>query len=130
MVNNVILVGRVVDEPRFTTLNDSGYRVANFCMAVRKDFRDENNNYDSDFVPLVAWHGTAEVVRDYVHKGSVIGVRGRVNMRQTDVNGQKQNLINLVVENVSFISMTDRKKDLSLEDVDEANDLADDTSNN
>ena len=102
MVNNVILVGRVSDEPRYT-LTEAGYRVSNFFLAVRKDFRDENNNYDADFIPISAWHAVADLVRDYVHKGSLIGVRCRLSTRLQEFNGQKLTQLYLNAENINFI---------------------------
>ena len=111
MINNVVLVGRVADEPRFTII-DSGYKVANFTLAVRRETRDANNDHDCDFVQLSAWHSLSEIVRDYVHKGSVIGVRCRLGTRLQEIGGQKVNMIYIYAENVSFISMMPRPKDV------------------
>ena len=116
MVNNVILVGRVSDEPRYT-LTEAGYRVSNFFLAVRKDFRDENNNYDADFIPISAWHAAADLVRDYVHKGSLIGVRCRISTRLQEFNGQKLTQLYLNAENINFINLTEKKtEDKPVED--------------
>lgn len=116
MVNNVILVGRVSDEPRYT-LTEAGYRVSNFFLAVRKDFRDENNNYDADFIPISAWHAVADLVRDYVHKGSLIGVRCRLSTRLHEFNGQKLTQLYLNAENINFINLTEKKtEDKPVED--------------
>ena len=108
MVNNVILVGRVSDEPKYS-LTDAGYRVCHFHLAVRKEFRDENNNYEVDFLPITTWHAVADLIRDYVHKGSVIGVRCRASTKLQEINGQKFTQVYLNAENVNFISLTEKK---------------------
>lgn len=131
MVNNVVLVGKVIDDPRYSVLPDSGARVCNFALAVRRETRDDNNYYESDIIPLSAWFGTADVVRDFVTKGSVIGVRGRIYMRQQETNGQKFNNLNVIVEHVNFIQLAGKMKDDSTIDENPPNDeLGDDELEN
>ena len=116
MVNNVVLVGRVADDPRYV-VTEAGYRVCNFTLAVRRDTRDENNEYDCDFLPISAWQSLSEIIRDYVHKGSLIGVRCRLGAKVHEVGNQKVNMIHIYAENVSFISTNNKAKEVPAEQV-------------
>ena len=120
MINNVVLVGRIVDEPRFL-VTESGYHVVNFTLAIRKDTKDVNSEYESDFFPVSAWNTLADIVRDYVHKGSVIGARCHLATRTTEIGGKNFHAINIIAENVSFISLTNKPKEV--EPLDEAEEL-------
>ena len=102
MLNNVILVGRVVDDPQLKVL-DGGYKVANIMLAIQKPFRNEENEYESGYIPVQAWMKTAELICDYIGKGSILGCKCRLQTRLVEVNDLKFRTIDVVVERISFI---------------------------
>ena len=102
MLNNVILVGRVVEEPELKVL-EGGYKVANFVLAIQKPFRNESNEYETDFIPVQAWMKTAELICDYIGKGSVLGCKCRLQTKIVEVNDLKLKSIDVIVERISFI---------------------------
>lgn len=109
MLNNLILVGRLAEDPRVRTFDD-GVKVCNFTLAVERPFQNqETGDYDVDFVPVSIWRGFADAVEKYCRKGSIVGVKGRVQMKQNDVNGIKLNMIEVIAERVSFIHLTSGK---------------------
>ena len=107
MLNNLILVGRVADEPKqFTTEN--GFKVSNFVLAVNKIKKDSEN--DADFIPIRAWFSLADVVKEYVHKGATVGVKAHLATRLNDVNGVKLRVLEVIAEQVIFISSKQNTK--------------------
>lgn len=106
-MNNVILVGRVVEDPKMVEL-DTGYKVSNFVLAVQRPFRNENNEYETDFIPISTWMGLAELVCEYVGKGSIVAVKARLSMRTIEIADTKYKNIDVIAERVSFIKLESR----------------------
>lgn len=117
MLNNVILVGRVVEDPQLKVL-ESGYKVANITLAIQKPFRNEENEYETDYVPVQAWMKTAELICEYIGKGSVLGCKCRLQTRVIEIDEKKYRTIDVIVERISFIYTKPRAdKDISAEEV-------------
>lgn len=84
MINRVILVGRLVKDPmkRMTT---SGKTTASFTIAVSRKFKSTDPNAPTaDFINCVAWSQAADFLCNYLHKGSLISVEGRIQTRNYD----------------------------------------------
>ena len=82
MINRVILVGRLTRDPELRS-TQSGRSVVSFTLTVdRRKSRDADPNMPTaDFISCVAWSQTAELLSQYTHKGSQIGVEGRIQTR-------------------------------------------------
>ena len=82
MINRIILVGRLTRDPELRS-TQSGKSVVSFTLAVdRRKSRDADPNMPTaDFISCVAWNQTAELMSRYTHKGSQIGVEGRIQTR-------------------------------------------------
>ena len=105
MLNNLILVGRMVDDPKVKTFDD-GIKVCNFVLAVDRPFKNqETGEYDTDFIKVTVWRGFIDAMVQYCKKGSTIGVKGRIASKMNDINGVKINIIEVIAERVSFISL-------------------------
>src|SRR5690625_4507361 len=80
MLNRVVLVGRLTKDPdlRYTP---NGVAVANFTIAVNRPFTNQQGNREADFINCVVWRRPAENLANYMKKGSMIGVDGRVQTR-------------------------------------------------
>jgi single-strand DNA-binding protein len=78
--NRIILIGRLTRDPelRYTP---TGNAVASFVLAVDRSFRRANGEHDTDFIPVVAWRGLGETVSQYVEKGRLVAVEGRLQVR-------------------------------------------------
>lgn len=105
MLNNLILVGRLADDPKIKEIED-GVKVCNFALAVERPFQNaETGNYDVDFINVSVWRGIAQAVYTYCKKGSTVGIKGRIAVKQHEINGVKVNMNEVIAERVSFISL-------------------------
>ena len=104
MMNNTMLVGRLVAEPEFKEF-EGGKRVSNITLAVPRSYKNENGEYEADFIDCVLWTGIAENTTEYCKRGDILGVKGRVQTRVFETEDEKKRYTTEVVaENVSFLS--------------------------
>ena len=103
MLNHITLMGRLTRDPelRYT---QSGTPVASFSLAVERDFGSrDGGERQTDFIDIVAWRQTGEVVSKYFSKGRMAIVSGRLQMRDwTDKDGNKRRSAEVVADNVYF----------------------------
>lgn len=103
MINNVVLVGRLTKEPdlRYTA---NGVAVAQFTLAVNRNFTNANNEREADFVQCVIWRKSAETLSNYARKGSLIGLIGRMQTRNYEnQQGQRVYVTEVVAENFQLL---------------------------
>lgn len=102
MLNKIILMGRLTRDPELRQTG-SGKSVANFSLAVDRDFKAQNGEKETDFIDVVAWASTADFVSKYFSKGRMAVVEGRLQIRDwTDKDGGKRRSAEVVAENVYF----------------------------
>lgn len=105
-MNKVILIGRLTRDPelRFTA---SGKAVASFGIAVNRSFSREN---EADFFNVVVWGKTAENCANYLAKGRLIAVDGRLQSGSYETKtGEKRNTVEVVANTVKFLEWGDRE---------------------
>ena len=104
MLNNVVLVGRVVRQPELTETLD-GKKVSTITLAVTRSFKNAlTGEYDTDFINITLWEGIAKSVVEYCGKGAIIGVKARLVHRTYEVPNYKTlRVIEVIAEKVSFI---------------------------
>lgn len=113
MFNQVSLIGRLVQDPEIKVL-DSGKKVSEVTLAVRRAFKNMDGEYDTDFIRVTLWEGLAETVTSYMQKGTLVLVIGRAQIRRYDINEERYlNIIEIVAERVTFLSNPFRKDDES-----------------
>lgn len=103
LINNVVLVGRLTKDPdlRYTS---SGTAVATFTLAVNRNFTSQNGNREADFINCVIWRKSAETLANYAHKGTLLGVTGRIQTRSYDnQQGQRVYVTEVVAENFQLL---------------------------
>ena len=111
MMNQTVLVGRIVQDPKITELED-GKKVCNVTVAIPRSYKNENGEYDTDFVDVVLWNGIAENTAEYCHKGDIIGVKGRIQTSNYETeDGEKRKSTQIVAEKITFLSSSKDKKD-------------------
>lgn len=103
MLNRIILMGRLTRDPELRQ-TQSGVSVANFSLAVDRDFKDKaTGEKGTDFIDIVAWRQTAEFVSRFFTKGRMAVVEGRLQIRDwTDKDGGKRRSAEIVADNVYF----------------------------
>mgnify|MGYP001020164243 CR=1 FL=1 len=103
MINSVVLVGRLTKDPelRYTPSNQA---VATFSLAVNRNFKSQNGEREADFINCVIWRQQAENLANWVKKGALIGITGRIQTRNYEnQQGQRVYVTEVVAENVSFV---------------------------
>ena len=103
MLNQAVLVGRIVKEPELKT-TESGKTVSNITLAVPRSFKNSNGEYDTDFISCILWKGVAESTASYCKQGDLVGVKGRIQTRNYKVNDEKRQAVEVVAEKVTFLS--------------------------
>lgn len=103
MLNHIVIIGRLTDDPRLSQ-TQAGAPVANFTLAVGRDFKDKNTGErGTDFIDVVAWRSTAEFVSRYFTKGRMAAVEGRLEIQiWTDKDGNKRRSAHVVADNIYF----------------------------
>lgn len=102
MINRVVLVGRMVRDPELKA-TPSGSSVVNFTLAI-DNRRGSNGEKTTSFIPCVVWGASAENTKKYTHKGSLVGVEGRLNQRTYDSkDGRKVTVIEVFCDSVQFL---------------------------
>lgn len=103
MINRVVLTGRLTRNPELKT-TQSELSVASFTLAVNRQFTDANGNRGADFINCVIWKKSAENLCKFTHKGSLIGIDGRLQTRSYDNNnGQKVFVTEVVADSFSLL---------------------------
>lgn len=102
MINRVVLTGRLTRDLELRR-TQGGASVVSFSIAVNRSFAREGQQ-DTDFINCVAWNKTAETMAQYLHKGSLIGIDGRIQTRSYDnQQGQRVYVTEVVCENFTFL---------------------------
>ena len=112
MMNQVFCVGRLVKEPTIEK-TESGKDRAFITLAVPRSYKNpETGEYDTDFVDCVLWNGVATNTAEYVNKGDLIGIKGKIetNTYETE-DGEKRKSTQIVAEKVTFLSSSKEKTD-------------------
>lgn len=102
-MNKVILVGRLTKDPELkTTSND--INVTRFTLAVTRRFKNQNGDYEADFISCVAWRSQAEFLCNYFQKGSRIGIVGTLHTRfHDDESGTRHYYTEVIINEIEFV---------------------------
>ncbi|MGN7113026.1 single-stranded DNA-binding protein [Staphylococcus ureilyticus] len=101
MINRVTLVGRLTKDPNFT---ENQVAVANFTLAVNRTFKNKNGEQEADFINVVTFRKQAENVNNYLSKGSLVGIDGRIQTRNYEnKEGQRIFVTEVVADSVQFL---------------------------
>jgi single-strand DNA-binding protein len=103
MMNRVVLVGRLTKDPdlRYTP---NGVPVATFTLAVNRTFSNQQGEREADFINCVIWRRPAENVANFLKKGSLAGVDGRIQTRHYEgQDGKRVYVTEVVADSVQFL---------------------------
>ena len=102
MLNRVVIIGRIVNDLEVRQ-TQSGVACLQFTVAVERNFKNANGEYDTDFISCVAWRESAEFINRYFSKGRMIAVEGQLRSRTyEDKNGSKHYITEVYVDSASF----------------------------
>lgn len=114
MVNETVLVGRITQDPKVTEL-ENGKKVCNITVAVPRSYKNENGEYDTDFIKCTMWSGIAEKTSEYCKQGDLIGIKGRIQTRVIEKDNSKQTIQEVVAEKVTFLAKSKEKNNDEIE---------------
>jgi single-strand DNA-binding protein len=109
MLNRVILIGRLTRDPelRYTP---AGVAVAQFTLAVDRPFSRDQGEREADFIPVVTWRQLAETCANYLRKGRLAAVEGRIQVRNYENNeGRRVYVTEVIADNVRFLESPNRE---------------------
>lgn len=103
MINRVVLVGRLTRDPelRYTP---NGVPVTSFTLAVNRTFTNQQGEREADFINCIVWRKQAENVANFLKKGSLAGVEGRIQTRSYEnQEGRRVYVTEVVCDSVQFL---------------------------
>jgi single-strand DNA-binding protein len=112
MLNQMVVVGRLVRDPELRE-TENGKKVSNITLAVPRSYKNSDGEYDTDFLDITLWNNIAENSVEYVTKGDLLGVKGRISSKSVEIDGISKNEIVLVAEKVTYLS---NKKERDIDD--------------
>ena len=107
-MNKVNLIGRICNDLEVNEAGENKY--TRFTLAVNRNYTDDDGNRPADFISCVAWNGSAETISKYFHKGSQIGVTGKIQTGSYDrQDGSKAYTTDIIVENFDFLDKKEER---------------------
>jgi single-strand DNA-binding protein len=102
MYNKAFLIGRLVRDPEMR-VTSSGIAVTNFTIAVDRIKRRGEAEKTADFIRVVAWRRLAEICGEYLKKGKLVAVEGRLQISSYDKDGEKIYTSEIVADNLQML---------------------------
>ena len=103
-MNRAVIIGNLTRDPELRTTRETGLSVCSFTVAVSRRAANQNGERTADFIPVVAWRGTAENCAKYLQKGSQVAVAGAIQTRSyEDDMGTRRYVTEIIADEVKFI---------------------------
>lgn len=116
MLNQVVLVGRIVKTPELK-VTETGKKTATVTLAVPRNYKNMNGEYDTDFLECTLWTNIAENTTEYCQSGDMVGVKGRIQTRIIhNEDGTKKKKTEIVAEKVTFLAQSPTNKEKTKEE--------------
>lgn len=110
MLNQTVIVGRLVHEPELRE-TENGRKVTNITLAVPRNFKNREGEYDTDFISCTLWQGIAENTVAYVEKGDLLGIKGRLQTRAIELDDEiKRHSVEVIAEKITFLTSHAKEK--------------------
>lgn len=102
MLNQIVLIGRLVQDPEIKEL-ENGNKTSYITLVVPRSFKNTDGIYENDFITCRIWNNIADNVKKHCEKGDLVGIKGRV----TKLSGED---LEIVAEKVTFLSKRKEEK--------------------
>ena len=111
MLNKVVLVGRIVKTPELK-ITETGKKTSKMTLAVPRNYKNMNGEYDTDFLDCTLWTNVAENTSEYCQTGDMVGVKGRLQTRIIqNEDGTKKKRTEIIAERVTFLAQSSSNKE-------------------
>lgn len=107
--NNVTIIGKSIKDTTIKTIGTSNSR-ANFTLAVQRPYKDSEGKHPADFLNIVAWGKLADICNDYIKKGALVLVSGRIQSRSFEMNDETRWIIEIIAESINILEYPKSKK--------------------
>ncbi len=102
-MNKVCLTGRITKNIELK-YNQNNVAITSFNLAVTRKFKNQNGEYESDFINCIAYKSTAKLLNKYVKKGDLLGIEGRIQTRNyEDKDGKRVYVTEVIVDSIDFL---------------------------
>jgi single-strand DNA-binding protein len=103
MMNRIVLMGRLTRDPEMKVIEENGKVVTKFTLAVERAYKSSGGEKTADFIPVVLWGKKAEVAAEYLIKGSLVTVSGRLQTRSyEDKDGNRKFAFDVIADEFQF----------------------------
>ena len=103
--NNVTLIGWAVQDPELKDIGNANSRTQ-FALAVDRPYKDAEGKRPTDFLHVVAWGKLAEICSDYIKKGCLVLVSGRIQSRSYEADKETKWITEIIAESVNILEYT------------------------
>lgn len=111
MLNRVVLVGRLTKDPELKC-TQSGVAVCRFTLAVNRPFSNQEGDREADFINCVAWRKQAENTANFLKKGSLAGIDGRIQTSNFEgQDGKRVFMTEVITDSVQFLEPKNNRSD-------------------
>ncbi|MDV4152605.1 single-stranded DNA-binding protein [Clostridium sp. AL.422] len=124
-MNKIVLLGKLIKDPELRTLEDGNKLFSRFIIAVDRNFKAQDGTRKADLIPVTFWGRKAEVVCQYLKKGSYISLSGRLRTGSyEDKEGNKKYIAEVVAEDFKFVGGRKTEKENNTAENNFGDDLA------
>lgn len=102
MINQTIIVGRLVNEPQVEETKNGNLK-GKITLAVPRYWKNANGEYETDFIDCILWNSIIKNAIECIKKGDVIGIKGYIQSRQSRIVNDKK-IMEVIAEKVSFVA--------------------------
>ena len=110
MLNQVVLVGRLVRDPELVETENNKKR-SYITLAIPRSFKNIDGEYETDFVNCILWDVVAKSAVEYCHKGDIVGVKGRIQSSVVEKEDEKKYYVDVIAEKITFLSSKKKEED-------------------
>ena len=102
MLNSITVIGRLVRDPELN-YTSNGTPVANFTLAVERNYKNKQGEREVDYIKTVTWRGLAESCAEHLGKGRLVAVSGRLQIKKNKSNDRTYINPEILADNVQFL---------------------------
>ncbi|MBY2479017.1 single-stranded DNA-binding protein [Clostridioides difficile] len=109
-MNNVVLVGRLARDPELRYIPGYGTPVATFALAVDRGYMKKDGTKEADFIPVEVMGGSAEFCANYLTKGRLVSLQGRIRIEKYEENGERKTFTKVRTKTVNSLDYKQKEE--------------------